>query len=898
MAVIEVPKRSFDAQVMLQSIWLARTVGRRLGRPRALLDFEVELTRQLGLFDRDHYLSQVDPARLDGLSPLRHYVTRGDAQGCSPSPLLDVSHYDAHWSDRRSVNRLLHFGLVAQFRGFSPSPWFDVEYYLRNNPDVGQTPIQALVHFQRWGWREGRNPLPGLDMRRLLNARPELRMHKGGVLSIFATGEVAQVLQAPAAPPAWRRTAVPVQGAAVPASAPDMRAPAQWVDVLPRHDPAPPRVDVFIPVYGGLQETLHCLHSVLTAPVRTPHRVVVINDAGPDPELNALLRSLAARELFVLEQHRSNQGFVKTVNHGLRLCKGRDVVILNSDTVVYNDWLDRLLAHADQHPRLASITPLSNNATICSYPETLADNRTALELSHEEIDRLAGAVNPGVHVEAPTGVGFCMYMRRSALDEVGGLDERHFGRGYGEENDWCQRVLRKGWRNAIACDVYVRHVGSVSFKGEALQRTQAAMKMLARLHPAYDADVARYIAEDPSWRARARMDLGRLARQCGPRNVLLVCHNRGGGTERHLLEQGQTLLADGWGVFELRPSAQAGALALLHPGLFGLDNLAQVPLDALDLLREALQTLRISEVHVHHLIDFPAGTAEVLVELAQSLGIRVRVAVHDYYLLCPRVNLVNREGHFCGEPTEAECERCLQGDASLPPTGPIGAWRAQSRRLLAAADSIVAPSDDVARRFSAWGLSDAIRVLPHEAPPAPPTGLCPPVPADRPLRVLVVGAINHVKGFSVLEGLAASACHREGGLALGLLGYSSDDARLAALGVSLLGRYFDHELPDRMAAFAPDLILVPSIWPETYCYVLTAALASDCRVAVFDLGAQADRVRAHGAHHLVLPLSLAGQPEALADQLVQALRRVEHRQGPAWPTPSPRHSPAPGAGQA
>jgi GT2 family glycosyltransferase len=219
---------------------------------------------------------------------------------------------------------------------------------------------------------------------------------------------------------------------------------AVWTEVLPRTWGTAPEVDVFIPVYGGLQETLACLHSVLTAPVRTPHRVVVINDAGPDPELNALLRSLAARDLFVLEQHRSNLGFVKTVNHGLRLCKGHDVVILNSDTVVYNDWLDRLLAHARAHPRLASVTPLSNNATICSYPETLADNRVGLELSHAEIDRLAGEVNRGVHVEAPTGVGFCMYMRRAAIDEVGGLDERHFGRGYGEENDWCQRALRKG----------------------------------------------------------------------------------------------------------------------------------------------------------------------------------------------------------------------------------------------------------------------------------------------------------------------------------------------------------------------------------------------------------------------------------------------------------------------
>ena len=317
MALIEVPKRAFDAKVMLQSIRLARAVGRRVGRPRALLDFEVELTRLLGLFDRDHYLSQVDPGSLGGMTPLRHYVAQGDAAGLSPSPLLNVQHYDAHWPDRQGVNRLLHFGLHAHFTGFSPSPWFDAEYYLRSYPDVGHSAIDALVHFQRWGWREGRNPLPGLDMRRLLNGRPELRMLKGGVLSVFASGELAQMLHS-----ADHRARSRGSARAAPAG-PDLRDAAVWTAVQPRVWESAPRVDVFIPVYGGLQETLACLHSVLTAPVRTPHRVVVINDAGPDPELNALLRSLAARELFVLEQHRSNQGFVKTVNHGLRLCKGQ-----------------------------------------------------------------------------------------------------------------------------------------------------------------------------------------------------------------------------------------------------------------------------------------------------------------------------------------------------------------------------------------------------------------------------------------------------------------------------------------------------------------------------------------------------------------------------------------------
>lgn len=113
---------------------------------------------------------------------------------------------------------------------------------------------------------------------------------------------------------------------------------------------------------------------MLDAPVATPFELVVIDDAGPDPVLSALLDKLATQGLFTLRRNAANQGFVATVNTGLRLHPQREVVILNADTEVHNDWLDRLLAMAAGNAKLASITPLSNNATICSYPEPLHDN--------------------------------------------------------------------------------------------------------------------------------------------------------------------------------------------------------------------------------------------------------------------------------------------------------------------------------------------------------------------------------------------------------------------------------------------------------------------------------------------------------------------------------------------
>jgi O-antigen biosynthesis protein len=861
--VIAVPKRAFDAQVMLQGIRLVRAVSRLWGKRQALLSFEIELTRHLGLFDREHYLSQIEPSELRGMSPLRHYVLIGDAANLSPTPLFDLRHYDAHCG-RRHVNRLLHYGLVARFHGMSPTPWFDAEYYLQSNPDVAQSGLDALEHFQRWGWREGRSPLPGVDMRRLLGSQPGLRVSKGNPLTLFANGHLAHHLKGMD----HREARVPAPPPVVDVADVDMLDPARWAAVQPRLRTAEPTVDVVIPVYGGAQETLRCLYTVLTTPVATPHEVIVINDAGPVPELNAMLRSLAGRDLFTLEQHRANQGFVKTVNHGLRLHRDRDVVILNSDTEVYNDWLDRLLKHAAEHPRLATVTPLSNNATICSYPETLSDNRLGLEVGHAEIDVLAAGVNPGKHVITPTGVGFCMYMRREAIRDIGLLDERHFGRGYGEENDFCQRAIRRGWSNAIACDTYVRHVGSVSFKGEAAERTAKAIKTLSRLHPHYETDVARHISDDPAWVYRARIDLARLKRLKAERNVLLVCHNRGGGTERHLLEQSQQLLAQGAAAFELRPSHEAGCVAMLHPGLYGLQNLAALPLHVDGMLEEALRELAISEIHLHHLIDFPSGTAQHLLGAAQRLGLSIRLAVHDYYAVCPRVNLVTPEGRHCGEPTAADCNHCLAQDRLIEQTGPIEAWRAESLHLLSAAQQVVVPSADVARRLAQMAPQLQVTVEPHEDEP-PPHELTPPVlgPGE-PLRVLVIGAISRIKGYDVVLGLAQSVRSRGLPLKVSLLGYSMDDPRLADHGVALLGRYFDNELLEKVSAADPHVVLIPSIWPETYCYVLSGALRSGRRIAVFDLGAQAERARRHDPGHLLLPLELAGRPDELADRLL------------------------------
>jgi GT2 family glycosyltransferase/glycosyltransferase involved in cell wall biosynthesis len=844
--------------------------------------WEIALTRATGLFDKACYDDQISPAERGGAPALRHYVEQGDARSLVPMVLFDARHYTGQLEGRRhpGMNRLLHYALVGRPLGLSPCAWFDPAHYLAHNADVRGSGLDPLTHFVNWGWQERRRPAPRFE---------PTSGSRQGLLQRLAAGREGQAQARPIDPlqrfllDGLPADAQPMEPGMLPWTVPARLDGRDYLDLAPwRSLPKPaaaPTLDVIVPVYAGAQETLRCLWSVLASPAQTAFELVVIDDCSPEPALSAHLRELAALGLVRLLVNERNRGFVATVNVGLALHWDRDVVILNSDTRVHPGWLDRLVAHAQAEPRAASITPLSNNATICSYPRMLHSNWERLELDDAGLDALAAEANRGRHVEVPTGVGFCMWMRRSVLDAIGALDVERFGRGYGEENDWCLRAHAAGWLNLAASDVYVLHQGSVSFRAEATERTRAGVAVLLQRHPDYQQRIDDWIARDPMAIERARLDVVRLRRAAevtpGGGLVLMVNHARGGGTARHKSEAAERLRREqGLGTVVLRPSRRVGCVALgTLEGNLDLPALQALPVRAegderavSPQLVELLAMLGLREVQLHHLVDHPPVLREHLPAMCQALGVPLQVTVHDYHFICPRINLVDASGRYCGEPDRDTCNRCLQRDEAGRAAGRIGPWRAVHAELLKHAARVIVPDLDVASRLSNYFPTVRVQVEPHE-----PLHLPAERPGRGPLReVLVIGALSPVKGFDVLLGLARSRAAAAAGLRFTLLGYSPDDAALQAAGVRVLGRYDDASLAARIAELAPDLILLPSVWPETFCYVVTPAAESGRRVAVFDLGAQARRLKEAGADAVYLPIELAGQPEVLAKLLLAA----------------------------
>jgi GT2 family glycosyltransferase len=270
-------------------------------------------------------------------------------------------------------------------------------------------------------------------------------------------------------------------------------------------------IDVIIPVYGGVEQTRRCIESVLSQKQAAPHEVVLIDDASPEPEIASYLDALARQGRISLHRNESNLGFVRSVNLGMALHGDRDVVLLNSDTEVANDWLDRLRAAACGAPHIATATPFSNNATICSYPFEGWSGGVPGTLGLARVDRLFATANAGRTLDLPTAIGFCMYIRRECLDQLGLFDAQRFGRGYGEENDFCMRALKSGWRHVLAADVFLYHEGSVSFSEERFELIKAATAALLAVHPEYTSRVHEFIKADPAAELRAAVDNARVA---------------------------------------------------------------------------------------------------------------------------------------------------------------------------------------------------------------------------------------------------------------------------------------------------------------------------------------------------------------------------------------------------
>lgn len=263
-------------------------------------------------------------------------------------------------------------------------------------------------------------------------------------------------------------------------------------------------IDIVIPVYNAAALLERCLAALDRHTAGDDVSVLVIDDASPDPAIAPLLEAWQRRSPLPTRVLRNalNAGFIGTVNRAIAITRG-DLLLLNADTEVTPEWLPRMRRALASDPRVATVTPFSNNAEICSWPELCRPAPVPADAA--VIARAFAQCGPPEYPDLPTAVGFCMLIRRAALDALGDFDRATFGRGYGEENDFCCRAAAHGWRNVLADDCYVVHAGGGSFAPLGLKPGGENMARLLARYPRYNSEVAEFIASDPLAPRRARV---------------------------------------------------------------------------------------------------------------------------------------------------------------------------------------------------------------------------------------------------------------------------------------------------------------------------------------------------------------------------------------------------------
>jgi GT2 family glycosyltransferase/glycosyltransferase involved in cell wall biosynthesis len=617
-------------------------------------------------------------------------------------------------------------------------------------------------------------------------------------------------------------------------------------------------IDIIIPVFRGLAATRRCLESVLAARCDTPHEIVVIDDASPEPEISAWLRALADSKRVTLIAHAENRGFVASVNEGMALHGDRDVLLLNSDTEVADGWLDRIAACARREANVATVTPFSNNATICSYPKFVAKNSLPDGCTTATLDRFFAQENAGRSIEIPTAVGFCMFISRKALAELGAFDEEAFGRGYGEEVDFCMRASHAGFTNLLCADTFVFHEGEVSFGDSGTGRRATAQALVDSRHPEFQPALRSFLDREPARPLRRRVDLARIRASSRPR-LLFVTHRWGGGVERHVRDLAH-LLAGDCEVLVLRPEAKSFvSLQWLREGeeFEAWFDSATDWSSCVSLIR----SLGISRVHFHHIHGLPREA----LELPRALEVPYDVTLHDQFPICPQYHLADESGRYCGEPDTAGCNACI---AKRPSQWGLDilAWRHLFHDLLHKAQRVIVPSSDLGARMLRYFPDVATVHMPH------PEGY-EPTPALH--KVVLLGSIAPIKGLKALEACVKDAAARGLPLHFHVIGHVALPlATWPSVPLTVGGSFPDGKLGELIALERPDAFLFLSQVPETYSYTLTAAMQTGLPVIATLVGALPERLRGYRAHTLVSPDASAG---AINDAILAALRPVEPR---------------------
>ncbi len=607
-------------------------------------------------------------------------------------------------------------------------------------------------------------------------------------------------------------------------------------------------VDIIVPVYNAF-DFLQPLFDSLFNNSDVPFNVIIIDDASPDKRVWPLLKEIEnAYDNVLLLCNSENQGFVKTVNRGLKRSK-IDVVIINTDVEVPKGWLSRLMFPIFEMDKVASATPMSNSSSITSFPNLMQHNELFEGKSLAFIDESFRKIRSceDIFVDTPTGHGFCMAMSRQAMRKISFFDEKAFGKGCGEENDWSMRARQKGFKNLIVPNLYCFHNHVSSFtKDQKDQLTYKNMKIIRARYPNYS-KLVKDTAENEFYQSLRLIVVALLYNQIASRTIVCFTNTLSGGStyanKDFISQQNRSESL----IINIRTASRRETYQLEFHFRDSVDSLK---FDSLHGIKTILELFRIDEVLIHQLFGYLKleQLLPMLIAVREKKGFKMTMDIRDFFVLCPTVQLLNHEKHFCNASLDMDvCSGCMRKLGTLDPSfSNVTQWRAMWGKFLSALDQINVYSD-FTRQLLLKVYKEEIKT--HKL-------IVGEIPIEYIRRIKrrkkdrgevinigVIGNIGVHKGVILLNEMAdiVGAGLRPAQIEFFIFGKL--DVRYDHQLFNKVGEYKREQLADLIEEHNIDIIFIASIWGETFCRTAQESILMELPTACFNLGAPAERVK-------------------------------------------------------
>jgi len=606
-------------------------------------------------------------------------------------------------------------------------------------------------------------------------------------------------------------------------------------------------VDIIIPVYNGF-EFLDKLFSSLFENTTLPYRLIIVEDCSSDKRIPDYLRNIEKKqENILLIINDENSGFIKSINKAVKYTKNH-FVILNTDVEVPPNWLERLMYPIFKLNKIASTTPFTNCGTICSFPDFLEDNIIFENMDVKTLDNFFQQVKAlENYFEIPTGVGFCMGINKDIVGQIGMFDEETFKKGYGEENDWCMRAAKKGYKNIIIPNLFVYHKHGGSFASEEKKRliNENSLKLLKK-HPDYNIIIQDFIQTDPAGDIRNFLIILISASIDKNYPVFIIDHDIGGGANFYRTNFIENNLKNGKKILLLTYNTVNTNYNIKY---FYKNYRIKFQLDKFDEVLELLKFISIEEIFLNELVTFkdPVDVLLVVKKIKLTYGCKLKIPIHDYFSICPSYVLLNDRGKYCGIPDIEECSGCINNNKLEFITTDykdIKNWRNVWREILELSDDIICfsnSSKEIIKRAYPFIKDDKFSIVAHKV------DYISPIKIDKGerniLRIGIIGYITLHKGSKIIKSIIDIIEEKKlKNIRIIIIGEIADQS-INSSNVTITGQYKKDNLMELVKEKQIDIFLIPSICPETFSYTTEEIIKMNLPVAVFDLGAPAEKVK-------------------------------------------------------